>query len=393
VSLPRSSFADNNWVVPGVNNIRPYDNLIAPRFGVSWDMFGSGKTLLKANWGRYYQNPGNGSGTVNPLSSATATFDWLDNGDKLFTLNELGQQRSLPSIGGTSSTIDPNLKDTYTDSMSVWFERQLWPNIGMRAGYTFRTDGNTTQSVQLARTYDLYTLARPFADPGPDGIVGNGDDGPGFVWYDIPGSQPASRTDLRNVDGIIATDAAMDLTLTKRMSNRWSLVTSFYYNWDRDKGHPQTPNAERFNDNTVTNYNFKVFGTYQAAYGIVVTPSLRYQSGAAQGRFVQVTGGNIASGTTYEAEKTGTYRSDNVAVFDAHLEKRFRFAGQRSIAPFMDAFNINNTNSANIGSMTTTVGRTTVTLEDGTRTQVQAFRRPTSIVPPRIFRFGAKLIF
>lgn len=394
VSLPRSKYADNDYAVPGLSNIRPYDNLLAPRLGVSWDMFGDGKTLLKANWGRYYQNPGNGSGTVNPVASLTATFDWIDrNNDRQFTMDELGQQRTLPSIGGTSATIAAGLKDPYTDAMSMWFERQLWPNIGMRAGYTFRTDGNNTQTVQLARTYDLYTLARSFTDPGPDGLAGTADDGPGFVWWDIPGTQPASRTELRNVDGIIATDRAVDLTLTKRMTNRWSLVTSFYYNWDRDQDHPQTPNAERFNDNTVTNYNFKTFGTYQAPKGIVVTPSLRFQSGNAQGRFVSVSGGNIPNSTTYEAEKTGTYRTDNVMVIDAHIEKRFRFTGQRSFAPFMDVFNINNTNAANIGSMTNTSGRPLVTLDDGTQVRVQGFRRPTAIVPPRIVRFGAKLIF
>jgi carboxypeptidase family protein len=392
VSLPRTEFADNNWKVPGVNNIRPYPNLIAPRLGVSWDMFGDGKTLLKANWGRYHQNPGNGSGNVNPVGDASATFDWIDrNGDKQFTINELGQQRGV--TGAASDTINPNLKDPYTDSMSVWFERQLWPNIGMRAGYTFRTDGNTSQNVEITRTYDLYTLPRTFADPGPDGIAGNSDDGPDFVWYDIPGSLPARLRDLRTVDGIIATDRAVDLTLTKRMSNRWSLVTSYYYNWDRDRGRPQNPNDERFNDNTVTNYNFKMFGTYQAAHGIVATPSLRFQSGAALSRGVQANGqsGQNITGT-YQAERTGTYRSDNVTVFDVHVEKRFRF-GQRSFAPFLDAFNINNTNAANIGSQTTTVGRTLVTLNDGTQTRVQAFLRPTSIVPPRIFRVGAKLLF
>ena len=39
------------------------------------------------------------------------------------------------------------------------------------------------------------------------------------------------------------------------------------------------PNAERFNDLTVTNWNFKVFGTYQAPWGITTTGSVRHQSG------------------------------------------------------------------------------------------------------------------
>ncbi len=103
----------------------------------------------------------------------TATFDWLDCrnaagapivcpngsfGDKQFTLNELGQNRAANGVGGSSSTISPDLKNPYTDAASVWFERDLGNNMGFRVGYTFRTDRNNSQSVQLARTYDRFTL-------------------------------------------------------------------------------------------------------------------------------------------------------------------------------------------------------------------------------------------
>ena len=77
-----------------------------------------------------------------------------------------------------------------------------------------------------------------------------------------------------------------------------------------------------------------------------------------------------------------------MTVFDAKVERRFRF-GSRSLSAFFDAFNILNTNAANINGQSTNVGRPTVTLADGSRVQVQGFLRPTAIVPPRIFRFGA----
>ncbi len=111
------------------------------------------------------------------------------------------------------------------------------------------------------------------------------------MWYDIPGQAPASLTELRTVDSILATDKAVDLTFTKRMSNRFSLVTSFYHNWDRDRGRPQTPNAERFNDITVTNWQFKTFGTYQAPFSVVATGSVRHQSGNNLSRDITVSGG------------------------------------------------------------------------------------------------------
>jgi hypothetical protein len=406
-SLTRTPYADNGFIAPGQNGIRDYPALIVPRLGVSWDIAGNGKTLVKANWGRFYHNTGNASGDVNPLASATATFDWLDCrngttpvvcsgsqfGDKLFTLNELGQNRAVAGVGGTATSIDPDLKDPFTDAMSLWFERELANNMGVRVGYTFRTDGNSSQDVQLARLYSLYTLQRTFVDPGIDGIAGNADDGPNFIWYDIPGQAPASQTQTRTVESILATDSAVDVTFTKRMSNRFSLVTSYYHNWDRDRGNPQTPNAERFNDQTLTNWNFKVFGTYQAPWGIVTTGSVRHQSGNNISRDVTTSGqaGQNVTGT-YEAEANTAYRTDNVTVLDSKIEKRFRF-GARSINAFVDLFNILNTNSANVGSQTSNVGRQNVTLADGTRANVQGFMRPTAIVPPRIFRIGARLNF
>lgn len=391
-SLPRTAFADSNYTAPGLGGIRRHPALFVARLGASYDLRGDGKNVLKANWGRFYHNTGNASGALNPLSSATATFDWIDlNGDRLFQMNELGQNRSVAGVGGLSTTIDPKLKDPYTDAMSLWFERELSAGMGLRVGYTFRSDGNSLQDVQLARVYGLYTLARPFNDAGVDGILGNADDGPGFMWYDIPGTAPASRTETRNVDEILATDRAVDVTFNKRMSNRFSLVTSFYYNWDRDRGRPQTPNGERFNDETLTNWNAKVFGTYQAPFSITATGSVRHQSGNNLSRDVQVSGGNIATGTVYEAEDNSSYRTDNVTVVDAKIERRFRFKNSRSVSVFADLFNLLNTNSANVGAQSGTVGRPTVTLEDGRRVQVQGFLRPTSIIPPRIFRMGFRL--
>jgi hypothetical protein len=401
-SLPRTPYADNEFVAPGRGGIRRYPALLAPRFGVSWDIAGNGKTVLKANWGRFHHNTGNASGDVNPLNSATATFDWIDrNSDRRFTLDELGQNRAVTGVGGVAATFDPDLKDPYTDSMSVWFERELRANLGFRAGYTFRTDNNNSEAVELARVYSLFTLARTFADPGVDGIAGTADDGPNFTWWDIPGQAPASRTETRTVAEEQADDAALDFTLSKRMSNRWSLVTSFYYNWDHDVRYVQNPNQERFADETVTNWNFKVFGTWQAPWGIVATPSIRHQSGTPISRDVLAQGqpgqNHVAAGTTanpaYEAEQNGVYRTDNVTVFDARVERRFRIGANRVLSAFVDAFNVANTNAANINSQGTVVGRPTVTLADGSRVQVQGFLRPTSIVPPRIFRFGMRLMF
>ena len=175
-----------------------------------------------------------------------------------FQMNELGS--FVSNAGGTTQAIDPKSKHTYTDSTSIWLEHELFRDVGMRVGYTYKSDGNNTANVQLARLYELYTRQVQVADPGPDGIANNGDDGPAFIVYDIPGPVPASRTETRTVDGIIVVDRAFDITFTRRMRNNWSVMTNFLYNWDRDRGFAQNPNAERFNDNTVEVWAFKVVG-------------------------------------------------------------------------------------------------------------------------------------
>jgi hypothetical protein len=388
-------------LVPGRDEVVSFPAGFAPRFGVAYDLSGDGKTVLKANWGRYQANPGP-QDFVNPLQSLTSTFEWLDcrngatpiacaagqRGDGRFDNSEFGA--FVSSAGGTSNTIDPNLEQEYTDDLSFFVERELISNLGVRAGYVKKIGKNNWQDVQIGRSYAGYSDARTFADPGPDGIANNADDGPAFIAYDYPAGVtiPASRTDLRNQPLIESWDQNFDLTINKRMSNKWSLLSSFLYNWDHNKGAPQTPNAERFNENDLTNWAFKFFGTYQAPWGLTVNPVLRYQQGVNLSRIVQTT---LRSGTLdYDAEREGTYRSENVAIFDIALEKRVGLGDRRSVDLFFAAFNALNSNAAT--GQDEIVGQRNVTI-DGIRYDYNRFLRPTGALPPRVFRFGAKLLF
>ena len=396
----RTPFADS-MTIPGVYGIRKHSS-VAPRVGVAWDLFGNGRTVAKVNWGRFYHNTGTASSGINPAQSLTATFAWNDvNADKRFTMDELGN--FVSSSGGTTSRVDPNIKHTFTDSTSVWLEHELFRDVGMRVGYTYKSDGNNSQNVQLARLYSLYTRQLLVNDPGPDGILGNGDDGERFLVYDIPSPVPASVTETRTIDGIIVVDRAFDVTLTRRMRNNWSLMTNFLYNWDRDRGNPQTPNAERFNDNTTTTWAFKVVGTYRGPWGMVVSPSIRHQSGDPLARLISATRGDEVGGLTnrpinltlsYEGERTGDWREDNITIFDARVEKRFKLRNRlasHEVSLFFDAFNITNSNSSQ--SADTTVGRRTTTLPSGELVEYARFLRPTGVLSPRIYRLGFKYSF
>jgi hypothetical protein len=381
------SFPD--FKIPANKDVLTFPAGFAPRFGLAYDIAGNGKTVLKANWGRYQANPGP-QNFINPMQRVSYTFEWLDrNGDRQFTVNELGN--FVSSSGGSFNTISPNLKQEYTDDLSFFVEREISADLGARIGYVKKTGGNTWQEVQVGRQYAAYTDRREFPDNGQDGLAGTADDGPRFVAFDYPAGVtiPASRWDLRDQPLIESWDQNIDVTINKRMSNRWSLLSSFLYNWDHDKGAPQNPNQERFNEKDLTNWAFKLFGTVQAPWEVMLNPVLRYQSGANLQRTVQA---SLRTGTLdYEAEIEGTYRSDNVSIFDLSAERRIRLGGSRYADAFFAVFNLFNNNAAT--GMDQIIGTRTATLPSGERVSYPRFLRPTAILQPRVFRVGIKLSF
>ena len=384
-------------VIPGQSDIRTVSS-VAPRFGMAWNLDGR-RTVIKANWGRFYFNTGLAGSAVNPSATVTAVFNWADpDGNKTFTMNELGTLVSANQVGG--ATLAANLKHGYTDTTSVWLERELVKDVGVRIGYTYATDGNLTAAIQQNRLASLYTVETRVPDPGPDGLTGTDDDREPFSVWDIPSPVPASRTITENVNSLLVIDRSFNLTFTKRYSRKWSALVDFLYNWDRDRGLVQNPNQERFNDNTVTNWAVKVNGTYEAPWQIVISPSIRYQAGDPLARIVQATAGidaatglprNLNLTLNYQADRQGDWREDNITLFDMRFEKRFDLRGRQTLGLFFDAFNITNSNESQ--GADDTVGRRTVTLASGEVVNYQRFLRPTSVLSPRIYRIGFRFTF
>ena len=63
------------------------------------------------------------------------------------------------------------MKHSYTDTWSLWFEREIMKDVGVRIGYTYANDRNNTQNVEQSRLGSLYTSQVLVNDPGPDGTL------------------------------------------------------------------------------------------------------------------------------------------------------------------------------------------------------------------------------
>jgi hypothetical protein len=383
-----------NLKVPSQWGVVKYPHAVAPRFGVAWDVNRDGHTVAKANWGRYYANPGTTSSNVNPLAGTSATFVWLDrNNDKQFTPDEFGPFVNGQAPGTAATNFAPNIGQPYVDDTSVALERELTHSLALRAAFVYRRSADNYVNLELARTGNLYTELRTAPDPGPDGLVGTADDGGLISYYDIPAGSLVPSQVLRTTSkDQLSTAKNADITITKRMSRDWSVTANFLETWNMDRTLVQNPNQAVNNPQRYDAANFKVFGTYRAPYGVVVTPVLRYQQGMPISRIVNVPMRAVSSGQfQYAVDPTGRWRQDDVAIFDTRLEKQFRIGPQRQVGVFLDAFNITNSNAAQ--AQDNVVGRRTVTLTSGEVVNYQRFLRPTTLIGPRIFRIGFKVSF
>ena len=145
-------------------------NLPAPRLGMTYDVTGNGKTVLKANYGTYWWNPG--ADFVFNVSPNAASwwrrYRWNDlNNDNRWQPGEEGAQTDARG-GASTESIDPDLKNSYTKEIATFFERECG-KFGVRAGYVCageRTSTGDTTSTAVSAFTGPVTVS-----VGADGVV------------------------------------------------------------------------------------------------------------------------------------------------------------------------------------------------------------------------------
>jgi hypothetical protein len=406
VWLPEQSLAAGRFVPTAqtfdeVSDVVVF-NHFAPRLGATYDLMGDGKTVLKGNWGRFYFNPGvNLADAVNP-NTADQYSDWTwndSNNDRVYQAGEEGVLQTR--FGGVANaSIDPNLENAYTDEASVFVERAVMNDLGVRVGFVWKNDKNGWQQVNTLRPFSAYNVPVTVIDPGPDGVVGTAADNGTIAFLNLDNTSRGSSQFTTNIDGYEGTYKTFEISANKRYSQRWSMNASFSYNWTREFGnnyfnnrlgtaisrfaffgsYPSTPNEHTEND--FTNWNAKFSGTIDAGWDILVTPVLKAQAGAPYGRTHSIAGCTTTVTTNcsnYGAqivllEPLGTRRQDSVVVFDFRVEKMLTFGQRAKIGLFFDMFNTFNSDVA-----------VNINWRSGA-----SFDKATTVIGPRIAKFGVK---
>jgi hypothetical protein len=166
---------------------------LGPRAGVAYDLFGDGKTAVKASLGRYVVGEFIGLATANdPVTTSVNSVNraWNDVNRNLFPDCDLrnpaanNECREIDNLNFGKSNIvtryDPDLLNGWHKRAFSWqgsasIEHELRPGVAVSAGY-FRTwFGNFTVTDNLEVTpqdYDPYCITAP-SDPRLPGGGGN----------------------------------------------------------------------------------------------------------------------------------------------------------------------------------------------------------------------------
>jgi hypothetical protein len=324
---------------------------IVPRASLVYDIFGDGKTAVKFAASRYDQ-PINISinQRLNPLGTTNDTRAWTAcapgatsacdlNRDLIPQLNELGVSSGFSF--GTTNRYDPDLKWPVSNEYSFEVQRQLPANLVVSAGYTRR---------ETRRNVGFRNMAVPTETYIPLRVVEANSGRQVTVYNQAPSLRGRVDNLYLNTDVADTNYNGADLTVNKRMSNRWSLTggASFGKTVGDTLGTDlNNPNSGEFRRGRVGNdvpWSYRVSGVYELPYLISVSGTFQYYQGFPETTTVSVGNNTVVltqGATTLTVEPRGTTRLPAVNSLDVSLRKSWRVAGVR-LEPRADFYNLTN---------------------------------------------------
>jgi hypothetical protein len=381
MSIPAQSAGAGRWVpardFAEQKNIVNW-NTISPRFGLSWDVLGDGRTAVKAGLSRYDRLAG--VTIIQPLNQKNIAFQtcpWTDtNLDATAQTDEIAFARCTGSLQPSLGFVDPNLKRPYQWEYNVSVQRQLGDRTSVMLAYFGR------------KFWDLYTTvndAVPSTAYIPVMITNPLTNQPLTVYNQDPNTRGQVRNVLKTVDDLSQRYHGVEAQFTTRLARAtvFGGVTIGNNHGDQDAGDLNNPNNRINNRGDIgfdSPYQIRGGFSYTLPMDVRVSGSLRSSSGLPQTRTYAV-GTAIVPGLTQvtqnvQVAERGEYRYPWINLLDLRLTKSFR-AGASRFEPTVDVFNVLNNNA--VTNAVQTIG--------------SSLGRPSAIVMGRLVRVGGRISF
>src|SRR5207302_624007 len=125
----------------------------------------------------------------NQNTLVTTRYRWLDpdrNGD--YTPGEVNLDVNGPDFisvtGASNNLLNRDLKQPITHEISSSLERELSAGFSAKALYVYKRQNQLYNAINVLRPSSAYNIPITRRDPGPDGVLGNADDGGRVTFYD-----------------------------------------------------------------------------------------------------------------------------------------------------------------------------------------------------------------
>jgi len=424
----------STWIGP-----RHFDELsdvpnfkdLSPRLGVAYDLFGNGKTALKATLSRYVQTSTVGfARLLNPLNTSvnSATRSWTDtNGDGIPQVSELGPL-SNSSFGqvNIATRYDPDTIHGFDRRRNNWevsttLSHELMSRVSAEVAYYRRAQGHFTTTDNLdvvPGDFSPYCVTAPV-----DSRLPNGGGNQICGLYDISAAKfgVASNNLVRFVDNTGKQSEVfngVDIAMNARLRAGVFLTGGFA------TGNTHFASCDSFVDNPQTGFGLtgstfsycdfdsgwlsqvKMSGSYTLPWQQIqiggVLQNLPGQQILAQWSITQADAsanlGRALSGGANTSRvvpliKPGTMFTPRRTQLDLRVSKNFTVAGSRKVQVMADLFNALNSNAA-VGA-TSNAGEPPAALNTtySTNAATSAWLKPLNILQARYVKFGVQLTF
>jgi hypothetical protein len=366
---------------------------VAPRVGVSYSVDPQGATVLKAFYGRYYNNMADGYSAANPGGTRYADYNFTDtNKNGLYDgPQEVGTLRTR--IGGPDAPVDPNTKTPYTDEVSFTLERQFWHESSIRGTYVRKMQ---KEFVPFYYTPVVTAWIGQVTVPKTQTV-----NGVTYNLLDVPNSL-ADQTDTQYTnypDGNFTYDT-IEFAFSKR-SGRLFFQASADYQWRNELRSADIPdvgsssplstdpigvfpqisvNPSAPNRQKTTMYHFQMAGHYTMPYQIGLGVNYRFQSGFPYAPIVPdgTVDLNVCNfQCSFFTQNLDQNRSDSVNLLNFRIDKVIPIQGRVRGTVMLDIYNMLNADpvtnfNLNVGS---------------------SYKNVIAVLDPRVFQMGFRIEF
>lgn len=401
-------------------------NGFSPRIGATYSFGKDNRALVRGSYAHYINQLGSSDvGSANPFYRVQYLYYYWDdvNGDRNVQRSEIDFDSGLysfanidpdnPGAGYSPGRIDYGMKAPSTDELIAGFQYELTPGFAVSANYTYRKSKNFTWNrfEKTRGAGDYYTSADYELAGTRTGKLPNGES------YSVPyytlkaGVATPVNYVFTNRDDYSQTYQDVELSAVKRMANNWMMRANITLSdWTQSVGPDAIVDPSPLLSNSTNSFDscsvcdgstvasgggignnymnarwaYSLTGVYQLPWQFSVGAALNGREGYLIPYRVQFrdrregTQKNLLVSSSFDDS-----RLPNVTNLDLRLAKDIMF-GSFGLNLSVDVFNVLNTH--------TVLDRNTL-LDVGADGTLPQYNHISTLMSPRIVRFGARVKF